>query len=399
MQPESRALAGIRVLDLSRVLAGPYCTQILGDLGADIIKVERPVQGDDTRHWGPPFVTEGMAAYFTTANRNKRSITIDLKREAGREIVKRIASRSDVLVENFKTGESAKLGLGYETLSIERPELIYCSITGFGQTGPRAGQAGYDFLIQAMGGLISITGEPEGDGVKVGVAVADLFTGLWAAVAILAALQQRAATGRGQYIDLALFDCQLAMLANVASNFFISNLRPVRYGNAHPNIVPYQNFSARDGAFALAVGNDGQFQTLCNSLGHPELAVDGRFLTNAGRVEHRRECVAALQKIFADLSRSEIIELCERSGIPAGPINAVDDAFSDPQATAREMVIEFKDKDGNEIKTIGSPLKLSDSPIEYRQPPPGLGEQTDEILGELGYSELDRNRLREEKII
>jgi crotonobetainyl-CoA:carnitine CoA-transferase CaiB-like acyl-CoA transferase len=399
MLNKGTALAGIRVLDLSRVLAGPFCTQILGDLGADIIKVERPEKGDDTRHWGPPFVEPGMAAYFTSANRNKRSITIDLKKEKGREIVQRLCAGSDILIENFKTGELSALGLGYDVLSKQQPRLIYCSITGFGQTGPRAGQAGYDFLIQAMGGLISITGEQDRSGVKVGVAVADLFTGLWAAVAILAALQERASSGLGQYIDLALFDCQLAMLANVASNFFISNVRPGRYGNAHPNIVPYQTFEAKDGEFALAVGNDSQFLDLCKAMGRSELAFDERFRTNAARVDNRRECAREMQKIFDNMTRAEIIERCERCGVPAGPINNVDEAFAERQAEERAMLIPLIAQNGKEILTVGSPIKMGRTPVEYRSAPPGIGEHTYEILAEIGFSHEEQIFLREQKIV
>ncbi|MEW6730380.1 MAG: CaiB/BaiF CoA-transferase family protein [Acidobacteriota bacterium] len=398
MQTDQGALAGIRVLDLSRVLAGPYCTQVLGDLGANVIKVERPQQGDDTRHWGPPFTAAGTSAYFISANRNKRSITIDLKTAAGREVVRRIARQCDVLVENFKTGDLAALELDYRTLSACHPGLIYCSITGFGQTGPRAEQAGYDFLIQAMGGLMSITGNPTDEGVKVGVAVADLFTGLWAVIAILAALQARAVSGHGQYIDLALYDCQLAMLANVASNWFISNVRPGRYGNAHPNIVPYQTFTACDGMFALAVGNDRQFQALCQALAVPALALDERFSTNAARVAHRSECVAALQEIFARMTCAEIIERCQCNGVPAGPIQAVDQAFADEQATLRNMTMTMP-FEKEIIRLIGSPLKLSCTPIEYRLAPPRLGEHSQEILAEFGFSEQECASLRAERVV
>lgn len=393
------ALTGIKVLDLSRVLAGPFSTQILGDLGADVIKVERPKFGDDTRYWGPPFTQDGTAAYFTCTNRNKRDIAINLKSEQGREIILKLAKQSDILIENYKTGELATLGLDYQTLVKYNPRLIYCSITGFGQNGPRANEAGYDFLIQAMGGLMSITGnqdEPDG-GLKAGVAVVDLFTGLWATVAILAALQARSNTNEGQYIDLALFDCQLSMLANVASNWFISKNTLKRYGNAHPNLVPYQTFKAKDGAFALAVGNDKQFELLCKGLGHVEIAIS--FPTNVLRVENRVECVKNLQEIFLEMTKEEIISLCQKLEIPAGPINTVDKAFQDKQAQAREMIVGLTNKNGEKISTTASPIKMSHTPISYRFAPPQLGEHTQEVLEELGYSLEKIQEFIEQKII
>lgn len=393
------ALTGIKVLDLSRVLAGPFCTQILGDLGADVIKVERPKVGDDTRYWGPPFTNDGTAAYFTCTNRNKRDITVNLKSEQGREIILKLAKQSDILIENYKTGELANLGLDYQTLVKYNPRLIYCSITGFGQTGPRANEAGYDFLIQAMGGLMSITGnQNESDGgMKVGVAVTDLFTGLWATIAILAALQARTVTGLGQYIDLALFDCQLSMLANVASNWFMSGNSPKRYGNAHPNLVPYQTFTAKDGAFALAVGNDRQFQLLCEGLGHQEIAL--RFPNNASRVENRIDCVSSLQEIFSQMTQKEIISLCQKLEIPAGTINTVDKAFQDPQAIYRNMRTELSSSSGDRISVTSSPLKMSHTPVTYRFAPPELGEHTKTVLQELGYSLEDIENFVKEKVI
>lgn len=393
------ALSGIKVLDLSRVLAGPFCTQILGDLGADIIKVERPKVGDDTRYWGPPFIEDNTAAYFTCANRNKRDITVNLKSEKGREIIHKLAKQSDVFIENYKTGELANLGLDYQTLAKHNPRLIYCSITGFGQTGPRANEAGYDFLIQAMGGLMSITGnKDESDGgMKVGVAVVDLFTGLWATVAILAALQARTNTNLGQYIDLALFDCQLSMLANVASNWFISKNTPKRYGNAHPNLVPYQTFNSKNGAFALAVGNDKQFMLLCEGLSCKEIALS--FPTNALRVENRTECVKQLQEVFSKLTKEEIIFLCQKLEIPAGSINSVDQAFQDDQAIAREMIIEVKNREGNKIPTTACPIKMSQTPISYRFAPPSLSEHTKEILTEIGYSQEEIQIFLENNIV
>lgn len=399
MTKDFGALTGIKVLDLSRVLAGPFCTQILGDLGADIIKVERPGVGDDTRYWGPPFIEDGTAAYFTCANRNKRSVTVNLKSELGRKIIYQLANESDILIENYKTGELAALGLDYKTLSEHNPRLIYCSITGFGQTGPRSNELGYDFLIQAMGGLMSITGQAnESDGgMKVGVAVTDLFTGLWATVAILAALQARTTTGVGQYIDVALFDCQLSMLANVASNWFISAKRPSRYGNAHPNLVPYQTFMAKDGAFALAVGNDHQFSSLCKAIDLTEVAE--RFSTNELRVKNRDECSKLLQEKFSTLTKEEIISLCYKLGVPAGLINTVDQAFQDPQTAAREMIVKLTNKSGEQVPTTGSPIKMSDTAVQYRFAPPKLGEQTTEILQQLGYSLEDIENLRKQKAI
>lgn len=399
MNNKLSALTGIKVLDLSRVLAGPFCTQILADLGADVIKVERPKVGDDTRYWGPPFTPDGTAAYFTCTNRNKCSMTVNLKSKLGQEIILKLVKQSDILIENYKTGELAKLGLDYQTLSSINPRLIYCSITGFGQNGPRKDEAGYDFLIQAMGGLMSITGQPnetEG-GLKVGVAVTDLFTGLWASVAILAALQARHTTNRGQHIDLALFDSQLAMLANVASNWFISGNDAKRYGNAHPNLVPYQTFNSKDGFFALAVGNDRQFELLCKKLGKEDIAK--QFPTNALRVENRVECVQLLQEIFSQITQSEIISLCNSLEIPAGAINSVAKAFQDPQTQAREMIVKLTNSFGVEIPTTGSPIKMSETPVSYHSAPPSLGEHTEQILKELGYSLEEIQDLKEKQAI
>lgn len=388
---EHGPLTGMRVLDLSRILAGPFCAQILGDFGAEVIKVERPAVGDDTRYWGPPFLEDGTAAYYTCANRNKRSITINLKHKQGQEIVRRLAAQSDVVLENYKTGELVSLGLGYEALSQLHPGLIYCSITGFGQTGPRSHQAGYDFLLQAMGGLMSITGTDEP--CKVGVAVVDLFTGLWAAVAILGALHVRQQTGLGQYIDLALYDCQLSMLANVAANWFVSGHRPMRYANAHPNIVPYQTFHAADGQFALAVGNDQQFKMLCQML-DSQLYLDERFATNAGRVAHRQACVEALDRLFRQRTRAEILALCESKAIPAGPINSVDEAFQDPQAVARGMQVVVEG-----IQTIGNPSRFGRTPVSYRTAPPQLGADTVSVLKQLGYTTEQIDALKLEQVI
>jgi len=377
MQP----LQGIRVLDLSRVLAGPYCTMVLGDLGADVIKVESP-EGDETRGWGPPFL-EGESAYYLCVNRNKRSIVVDFKTDDGRAILHKLIERSDVLVENFRPGTLARFSLDFESVSTLNPSLIYCSISGFGQTGPLRDKPGYDFMIQAMGGLMSITGEPDGEPMKVGVAVADLFAGQNAVIAILAALQARTFTGRGQPLDISLFDSQVAMLANVASNYLVSGNLPRRYGNAHANIVPYQSFQASDTWFVLAVGNDKQFENLCGVIGNLELAGDGRFLTNADRVRNRQDLIAILKPIFLSRNSSEWLSALEAAGIPCGPINALDKVFAMPQVQTREMLIEMDHITIGKLPLVGSPLKLTHTPVDYRRPPPGLGEHTEEVLKEL----------------
>lgn len=377
MQP----LNGIRVLDLSRVLAGPYCTMVLGDLGADVIKVESP-EGDETRGWGPPFV-EGESAYYLCVNRNKRSIIVDFKTDEGRRIIHELIKRSDVLVENFRPGTLARFALDFESVSAIHPELIYCSITGFGQTGPLRDRPGYDFMIQAMGGLMSITGEPGGETMKAGVAVADLFAGQNAVIAILAALQARTQTGKGQHLDISLFDSQVAMLANVASNYVISGNLPRRYGNAHANIVPYQSFQASDAWFVVAVGNDRQFEKLCEVIGKWELVNDPRFETNAGRVEHRDELISILKPIFLQRTAHEWLATLEAAGIPCGPINTLDKVFSMSQVEAREMLIHMEHKEIGDLRLVGSPLKFSETRVDYRLAPPRLGEHTEEVLKEL----------------
>jgi crotonobetainyl-CoA:carnitine CoA-transferase CaiB-like acyl-CoA transferase len=377
MQP----LNGIRVLDLSRVLAGPYCTMVLGDLGADVIKVESP-EGDETRGWGPPFAA-GESAYFLCVNRNKRSIVIDFKTEEGRNILHQLAQQSDVLVENFRPGTLARFSLDYESVFALNPNLIYCSITGFGQTGPLRDRPGYDFMIQAMGGLMSFTGEPDGEPMKVGVAVTDLFAGQNAVIAILAALQARAQTGRGQHLDISLFDSQVGMLANVASNYLISGNLPQRYGNAHANIVPYQSFQASDAWFIVAVGNDKQFEKLCGVVRNGQLASDPRFAANADRVRNREELIAILNPIFMQKTASEWLLALEAAAIPCGPINTLDKVFAEPQLEARAMLISMEHSQIRGLRLVGSPLKLSDTPVEYKLPPPTLGEHTQEILTEL----------------
>ncbi len=377
MQP----LNGIRVLDLSRVLAGPYCTMVLGDLGADVIKVESP-EGDETRGWGPPFV-EGESAYYLCVNRNKRSIVVNFKTDEGRAIICELIKRSDVLVENFRPGTLARFSMDFESASVINPNLIYCSITGFGQTGFLRDKPGYDFMIQAMGGLMSITGEPNGEPMKVGVAVADLFAGQNAVIAILAALQARTQTGKGQHLDISLFDSQVGMLANVASNYLISGNLPKRYGNAHANIVPYQSFQASDAWFVIAVGNDRQFERLCEVIDNPELAHDSRFVTNSDRVKNREELIDLLKPIFLEKTASEWLSALENAGIPCGPINTLDKVFAMPQVEARDMVVSIKHQETGDLRLVGSPLKFNDTPVEYKLPPPKLGEHTEEILKEL----------------
>lgn len=378
------SLSHIRVLDLSRILAGPFCTQMLADLGAEVVKIERPGAGDDTRGWGPPFDASGMSAYFAAANRNKRSVAVDLKSDLGRETVRRLAARSDVVVENFKAGHLDAMGLGYDDLAAINPRIVFCSITGYGSNGPRRDEPGYDFLIQAMGGLMAITGEPDGEPMKVGVAVADLFAGTLAAVAILAALSGREQTGLGQRIDMSLYDAQLAMLANVASSHLFTGAEPVRYGNAHPNIVPYQTLAARDGRFALALGSDSQWAALCRELGRDDLAARGDLAGNAGRVIGRAPLIPDLERSFAPLSVTEAVAACARAGVPAGPVRGVAAAFADPQTAARSMIVEMRRPDGTAVPTVGSPLALLATPPTYRLPPPRLGEHTAEVLGELG---------------
>ena len=393
MQP----LQNIRVLDLSRVLAGPYCTMVLGDLGAEVIKVEPP-EGDETRGWGPPFAG-GESAYYLCVNRNKRGMVVNLKTEDGRNILRELALKSDVLVENFRPGTLKKFGLDYETLHGLNPRLVFCSISGFGQTGPLRDMPGYDFMIQAMGGIMSITGEPEGEPMKVGVAVADLFAGQNAVIAILAALQARTFTGEGQFIDIALFDSQLGWLANVASNFLISGRNPKRYGNAHANIVPYQSFRAKDGWLVVAVGNDKQFEAFCAVIEKLELASDARFMTNQARVENREALVFILKPVFLEKSVDEWLSLIGDK-FPCGPINNFEQVFAMPHVEEREMLVQMKHPTIGALPLVGSSLKMGGTPISYRLPPPLMGEHTNSILKDLlGYSEEFTKGLAEKECV
>lgn len=384
------ALKGIRVLDLSRVLAGPWCGQILADLGAEVIKVERPKTGDDTRLWGPPWMKNDHgedtheAAYYQSTNRNKLSIAIDIATPEGQKIVRTLVMGSDVLIENYKAGSLKKYGLDYDTLKKINPKLVYCSITGFGQTGPRAPEPGYDFIIQGMGGLMSVTGEkddlPGGGPQKVGVAFADLTTGLYSTIAIQAALLNRTMTGLGQYIDMALLDVQVATLANQGMNYLASGKVPGRYGNAHANIVPYQVFKAADQDFIIACGNDKQFVALCQAIGLPELPNDPRFLSNALRIKHRQEIDTLLGDHFKTNHAKYWVESIHAKKVPVGLINNLKQAFEEPQVIARNMLVEMKHPLKEKLTVIGSPIKLSRTPIEYKKAPPMLGEHTDEIL-------------------
>jgi crotonobetainyl-CoA:carnitine CoA-transferase CaiB-like acyl-CoA transferase len=378
------ALNGLRVLDLSRVLAGPWASQTLADLGANVIKIERPDSGDDTRGWGPPWLqtpdgeNSSESAYYLCTNRGKRSIRVDMQSEEGQRQLRELAAGADVLIENFKVGAAARYGLDYSSLKAANPRLIYCSITGFGQTGPLAARPGYDFLVQAMGGLMSVTGEADGrpgaGPQKVGVALTDIMTGLYATVGILAALQERERSGLGQAVDLALLDVTAATLANQASNHLVGGLTPTRLGNAHPNIVPYQSFRASDRDFIVAVGNDAQFAKLATLLDCPELAMDQRFASNAGRVANREILIPELARRFVTRDAAAWLELLETLGIPAGPINTIAETFAEPQLAAREMVVTMKHPDNPELLLVGSPIKLSRTPVEYRRPPPRLGE-------------------------
>ena len=407
------ALAHLRVLDLSRVLAGPWASQLLADLGAEVIKVEKPGCGDDTRAWGPPWLADGEgqatreAAYFLCTNRNKRSLTVDITRPEGQEIVRHLALDADVVIENFKVGGLTAYGLDSRALRALNPKLVYCSITGFGQHGPYAARAGYDFLIQGMGGLMSITGTPDGEPgagpQKVGVALTDILTGLYAGNAILAALAHRdrdgLRSGDGQHIDLALLDVQIACLANQAMNYLVSGMAPKRMGNAHPNIVPYQDFPTADGDMILAIGNDGQFARFCAVAGRPEWASDKRFASNAARVRNRQELIPLLRQTTVQRNTGEWIAALERAAVPCGPINDLAAVFADPQVQARGMRLEMPHGSGSSAPQVASPMRLSATPVEYRKAPPTLGEDTDAVLREMGRSERQIAALRQAGVV
>ena len=399
------ALSHLRVLDLSRVLAGPWSGQILADLGADVIKVERPGNGDDTRSWGPPFLRDARgentseAAYYLSANRNKRSVTIDFTQPEGQRLVRELAEKSDIVIENFKVGGLAAYGLDYQSLKALNPKLIYCSITGFGQTGPYAKRAGYDFMIQGLGGLMSLTGRPEGEEgagpVKVGVALTDILTGLYSTVAILAALAHRDQTGIGQHVDMALLDVQVACLANQAMNYLTTGTPPRRLGNAHPNIVPYQDFPTADGDFILTVGNDGQFRKFAEVAGQPQWADDPRFATNKLRVANRGELIPLIRQATVFKTTAEWVSQLEKAGVPCGPINDLAQMFQDPQVVARGLAVTIPHPLAGSVPQVASPIRLSETPVEYRRAPPLLGEHTEAVLSEvLGLDAEAVHRLR-----
>ncbi|WJF91064.1 CaiB/BaiF CoA-transferase family protein [Paraburkholderia bonniea] len=404
------ALSHIRVLDLTRVLAGPWCSQTLADFGADVIKIERPHTGDDTRHWGPPYLQapDGSdtpeAAYYLAANRNKRSLTVDISTPGGQQIIRELALKSDVVLENYKVGQLQKYGLDYASLKALKPDLVYCSVTGFGQTGPYANHAGYDFIVQGIGGFMSLTGErddqPGGGPQKAGVAIADLMTGMYATIAVLTALTHRERTGVGQYIDMALLDVQVAMLANMNTNFLASGTPPVRWGNAHPNIVPYQTFQASDGWLIVAAGNDSQFRKFVTAGGQAELASDPRFATNPERVRHREVLVPLLAAMVRTASKQHWISALEAAGVPCGPINNLAEVFSHEQVLARGLQIDLPHPSGAVARLVRNPINMSETPPEMLAHPPTLGEHTEAVLQQvLGYDAGQLAALRAQAVI
>ena len=412
MTTHEGALSGIRVLDLSRVLAGPWCTQTLADLGADVVKIERPVAGDDTRHWGPPFLRDaqgeatGQGAYFACCNRNKRSVTIDMATPDGQALLRRMATEADVVVENFKVGGLAAYGLDYASLSALNPRLIYCSVTGFGQDGPYARRAGYDLMVQAMSGMMSITGRgddvPGGGPQRVGVALTDTFTGMYAATGILAALHARHRTGRGQHIDMSLLDVGMAILANQSTGYLNSGEVPQRQGNTHPSLAPYQDFPTADGSMLLAIGNDGQFARFCAAVGRTEWSADPRYATNVSRVQNRATLIPAMEAVTRTRATAEWISLFEDKAVPCGPINDIGQAFGDPQVVSRGLAqtLDRSAGDGiDRISVVASPLRLSEHPPVLRHAPPALGEHTDEVLAEMGLPADEIQRLRQAGVL
>ncbi len=402
-------LSGIRVLDLTRVLAGPWATQMLADFGAEVVKIEKPGEGDDTRGWGPPFLTNpdgsrGDAAYFQSANRGKWSVCIDMATAEGQKLIRSLAEKADVVIENFKVGGLKKYGLDYDSLRTVNPSLIYCSITGFGQNGPYAQRAGYDFMIQGMGGIMSVTGQPDGapgaEPMKMGVAFADIFTGLHAVIGIEAALFHRERTGQGQYLDLALLDSQVAVMANQALNYLVGGKAPTRLGNAHPNIVPYQTFETADGYIIMAVGTDRQYAEYCAIIGAPHLAQDERFKTNRGRVENRAALTPLLRPFMQARTTAEWVAAFEAAAVPCGPINTLDQVFSNPQVLARGLQVGLTRDDGLQVPGVANPVVFSETPVAYDKPPPRLGDGTDKVLRQqLGLSDAEITALRGKGVI
>lgn len=384
------ALSGIKVLDLTRILAGPSCTQMLGDLGADVVKIERPGKGDDTRAWGPPYVKDKQgdntteSGYYLSANRNKRSVAVDITTDEGADLVRQLAAKADIVIENFKVGGLKKYGLDYDTLSAINRRLIYCSITGFGQTGPNASRAGYDAMVQGYAGIMSLTGPPEGEPYKVGVAIVDVMCGMHAITGILAALHHRHSSCRGQYIDIALVDSQVSWLVNQGANYLLNGQVPARYGNAHPNIVPYQVFAVADGHIIASVGNDQQFARFADILGLGELAADARFTTNPARVEHREILIPILVESISHRQKAELLAAMEAAGVPGGPVHTLDEVFSSEQVKARDMVVQMPyDLSGDgEVRLIGNPIKMSETPVSYRHAPPQCGEHNDAVMAD-----------------